>query len=95
MDGGDIVMRAFGILLAVVSLYAGTPNDPSITAEIAVEAALDQQRIVKSGVCESCNGTGKQGDGKIMHTCTSCGGTGKRVVSVLKVAPCPSGVCPL
>lgn len=31
--------------------------------------------------CETCNGTGKVGDGKVFSTCRDCNGTGKRTVS--------------
>jgi RecJ-like exonuclease len=63
-------------------------DSPEITAEIAVEAAMDQFRdaSLPSGVCENCRGTGKIGDGRIIYDCPACKGTGK--------SSCSGGVCP-
>jgi hypothetical protein len=79
-------------MLVVVGCVApGFPDDPTITADLAVETALLVAEIrngppappAPRGECENCNGTGKIGDGRIVMTCPVCNGTGKPVVSVL------------
>lgn len=76
-------------ILLALSLAAALQcgDDPDITAEIAVEAALDQFRQEASAKCDNCNGTGKIGDGRIVHDCPVCGGDG--------VKQCEGGQCPL
>jgi Zn finger protein HypA/HybF involved in hydrogenase expression len=61
------------------------PDDVSVSADLACEAArmvaVLRQTLPPTPVsddCENCNGTGKIGDGRIVHTCPTCGGTGKR-----------------
>jgi DnaJ-class molecular chaperone len=61
------------------------PDDVSVSADLAVEAArmvaVLRQTLPPTPVsddCENCNGTGKIGDGRIVHTCPTCNGTGKR-----------------
>lgn len=51
-------------------------DDPEITAEIAVEAALDQFRATDTKACENCRGTGKVGDTRVEYECPVCGGDG-------------------
>jgi hypothetical protein len=79
-------------MLVVVGCVApGFPDDPTITADLAVETALLVAELrngpppapAPRGECENCNGTGKIGDGRIVMTCPVCNGTGKPVVSVL------------
>lgn len=73
-------------LLAASGCVATLPADPLITADIATETA--RLAIVSAlhdgdpepGRCENCNGTGKIGDGKIMHDCPECGGDGVAAV---------------
>jgi len=71
-------VRNFVVLATVVAGSFQVADTPSITAEIAIEAALDQFREQKapSGQCENCRGTGKLGDGRIVFDCPACGGTG-------------------
>ncbi len=42
-----------------------------------------------SGTCETCNGSGKVGDGRVFQICKDCNGTGK-----LTAAPAPAPVKP-
>lgn len=76
-------------LLLALSLAAmiEVSDDADITAEIAVEASLDQFRQEANAKCENCNGTGKIGDGRIVHDCPVCGGDG--------VKECEGGSCRL
>jgi len=89
----------FVFVIASIGCVASLPDDPSISADLAVETA---RMVIASrgipplpppdaGKCENCNGTGKIGDGRIVMTCPECGGTGKPVKSVLHPAvfvPC-------
>lgn len=73
-------MRNF-LLLAAAIATAAPPEvviDAGITAEIAIEAALDEfrQPAPSEGECENCRGTGKIGDGRIVYDCPACGGDG-------------------
>lgn len=74
-------MRNF-VLLAAIATAAQSDlvTDASITAEIAIEAALDEFREPPKpeGVCENCRGTGKIGDGTIVYDCPTCGGDGMK-----------------
>ena len=78
--------------VAMVGCVATLPDDPTITADLAVETARMAVVAVPeqdSGRCENCNGTGKIGDGKIEFDCPECGGTGeKAVVHPAAVVPC-------
>ena len=78
-------------MVASIGCVASLPDDPSISADLAVETA---RMVIASrgipplpppdaGKCENCNGTGKIGDGRIVMTCPECGGTGKEARSVL------------
>lgn len=78
---------AAAALLLLTAAATPVPDRPSVTAEIGVEAALDFLRPVPAAVCETCNGTGKTGDGRIVMVCPACGGTGK------PKATCESGAC--
>lgn len=65
---------------AIGSGYFTAEDTPDVSAEIAVEAALDQFREAKppaNAVCENCRGTGKIGDGRVVYDCPICGGDGK------------------
>lgn len=72
---------ALAAAAAVASGFFFVEDTPDVTAEIAIEAALDQFRQVESapkpGVCGNCNGTGKVGDTRVMYDCPVCNGTGK------------------
>ncbi len=84
---------SFWLMLAPAILLASAitvPDQPDVTAEIGVEAAIDQFKETASDVCENCNGTGKIGDGRIVMTCPVCRGTGKKMKSVLA---CENGKC--
>jgi hypothetical protein len=83
------------LVFAIVSIgcVASLPDDPSISADLAVETA----RMILAGraappaptpdsdKCENCGGSGKvrSGDGIEVFTCPVCDGTGKAVESVL------------
>ena len=81
-------MNRWLIVTAVV--FAGCvatlpPDDASVSADLATETArmvaVLRQTLPPTPVsdaCENCNGTGRIGDGRIVHTCPTCGGTGKR-----------------
>ena len=72
-----------------VGCVASIPSDPTITADLAVEAAR-MVTVMRQGMpptpvdsrCENCNGTGKIGDGRIIMTCPECKGTGKTAASI-------------
>jgi hypothetical protein len=86
-------MRALVLVMLFFAgcIGPGLPDDPTITADLAVETA----RLVAElragpppapqpgAECINCNGTGKIGDGRIVMTCPVCGGTGKTTESVL------------
>ena len=91
--------------VAFVGCVASLPGDTGITADLACETArmvIVMRREIapapKSDVCETCDGTGKIGDGRIVMQCPVCKGTGKKPASVVKhppvVLPCPDGKCP-
>lgn len=63
------------------------PDDAEVSAEIAIEAALDQFRDTEQpkSQCSNCRGTGKIGDGRVTYECPVCKGTGK--------SACESGSC--
>jgi hypothetical protein len=75
--------------LVFVGCVLSVPNDPSITADLAVETAravleLRQQLAPPSPApkpgdkCGPCNGTGKlPTDGRVVIKCEACQGTGK------------------
>ena len=82
----------FAILLTVA--FAGCvltlPDDPTISADLAVEMARAKVQLQaapgpapdnkpKPGdKCEPCNGTGKlPTDGRVVVPCGACGGTGR------------------
>jgi hypothetical protein len=81
----------FAMLVVVGCVGGGLPDDPTITADLAVETALLVAELragpppapAPRGECENCNGTGRIGDGRIVMTCPACNGTGKASESVL------------
>lgn len=72
------------MLLAFAGCVASLPDDATISADLAVEAAYlnASGKVVPpaptpdSTRCENCNGTGKIGDGRIVMPCPECGGDG-------------------
>lgn len=72
-------MRNFVLLASIAaSGVLFVPDEPDVTAEIAIEASLDQFREKNQrDSCENCRGTGKIGDGRIVYDCPVCKGTGK------------------
>lgn len=75
-------MKNFVLLsaAAIAAAQFSVSDSPDISAEIAIEAALDQFREAKppaNRVCENCRGTGKIGDGRVVYDCPICGGDGK------------------
>lgn len=78
----------FAVLL--VGCIATLPDDPTISADLAVETAraVVQLRAMPGPApddkpkpgdkCEPCGGTGKlPTDGRVVVQCGSCGGTGR------------------
>lgn len=83
----------FGILLLVA--FAGCvltlPDDPTISADLAVEMARAKVQLSQPAPgpapdnkpkpgdkCEPCGGTGKlPTDGRVVVQCGACGGTGR------------------
>ena len=76
--------------IGVVGCVASIPADPSISADLATEAArmvlVLRQGLppapgpdAPAGQCDNCKGTGKvrSGDGIQVFTCPLCNGTGK------------------
>ena len=79
------------MLVVFVGCVVTLPPDPTISADMAAETArmvVQMRQEIRplpapaSDDCDNCNGTGKVGDGRIMHTCQTCGGTGKKPKSV-------------
>ncbi len=81
-------LLVFTVLL--VGCIATLPDDPTISADLAVEAArgVVQLRAKPEATpdgkpnpgdkCEPCNGTGKlPTDGRVVVQCGACGGTGR------------------
>lgn len=80
--------------VAAVGCVASLPDDPTISADLAVSTAvavLEHRRAPmppspppapgpKPGdVCRTCSGTGKlPTDGRVTIQCGECGGTGRR-----------------
>lgn len=86
--------------VAISGCVMSLPSDQGVSADLACEAArmvleLRQSKppAPVSDACENCNGTGKIGDGRIVHTCPVCKGTGKKLQSVLASPVCASGTC--
>lgn len=80
------------LTVVLVGCVASLPDDPSVTADLAAEAArlLVQLRSEvppapqpSSDQCDNCGGTGTLGDGRITVKCPSCDGTGRKPKSVL------------
>lgn len=78
------------MLIGMAGCVATLPSDPTISADLACEAAraVVQLRAAHAPTpdgkpkpgdkCEPCNGTGKlPTDGRIVLQCESCGGTGR------------------
>lgn len=76
------------VLLALAGCVASIPDDPTISADIAAEAAravmllrIDDAKPEpgpKPGSkCPNCDGRGYVGDGTVRVSCQPCGGTGK------------------
>lgn len=73
-----VILTGVAASLAAASVgFFEVADSPDISAEIAVEAALDQFREPASSRCQNCNGTGKIGDTKVVFDCPVCKGTGK------------------
>ena len=75
---GCIILMAlsFGGIMSQTALHNG------FTPYIVVGASYTEPENSpppdpKSETCESCNGTGKIGDGRTVFTCAICDGTGK------------------
>lgn len=75
--------------LLMVGCVATLPDDPTISADLACEAARAVVQLRASHAptpdgkpkpgekCEPCNGTGKlPTDGRVVLQCGACGGTG-------------------
>lgn len=82
----------FAVTLA--GCVASLPQDATITADLACEGAVIevQSRVTPTPTpnddkCENCNGTGKIGDGRIVHPCPACDGTGKKPKSLVLETP--------
>lgn len=82
-------------LVAMTGCVATLPDDPTISADLAVETARAVLALraevapppapgPKPGdKCEPCSGTGKlPTDGRVVVSCGACGGTGKVPKSV-------------
>lgn len=80
-------MRNFVLLAAALTLASDLDTDTGITADIAIEAALDEFRkpTEPEGVCENCRGTGKIGDGRVVYDCPACGGDGVKECKTCKI----------
>lgn len=74
----------------IVGCIATLPNDPTISADLAVEMARAKVQVQARPVappdgkpkpgdkCEPCNGTGKlPTDGRVVVPCGACDGTGR------------------
>ena len=76
------------LVVLVVGCVATLPSDDvTVSADLAAEAArmvvqlrseIRPSPTPARDKCENCNGTGKIGDGRIVHQCPACGGTGKK-----------------
>lgn len=77
-------------MVLMVGCVATLPDDPTISADLACEAARAVVRLRATHAltpdgkpkpgdkCQPCNGTGKlPTDGRIVLQCESCGGTGR------------------
>lgn len=71
--------------IMLVGCVATLPDDPTLSADIACEAArmVTQLRgeiapTPQSDTCENCHGTGVLGDGRISTKCPACDGTGRK-----------------
>lgn len=79
--------RLFCVVIAALfasTASAQTPASARATWALLVEHAESDQLIKPepiSDICETCNGTGRLGDGTIERTCPDCNGTGKRTRS--------------
>jgi hypothetical protein len=80
--------------LVLVGCVATVPDDPTISADLAVETARAVLAARKpppapapapGGRCQNCDGRGYVGDGTIRVKCQPCNGTGK--------TKCANGVC--
>lgn len=77
------------MLVALAGCVASLTDDPTITADIAVESARaiigsrkekpdDPKPKPKPGdTCPDCNGLGYVGDGTVRVKCVPCDGTGR------------------
>ena len=83
-------MRHAFILLVFAVGCSHPATVASIQPFIAVAghySMLASEKTPVSGVCPTCNGVGKLGDGKVFVTCATCNGTG-RLTSVCKDKKC-------
>lgn len=88
MNNFVLLNSAAAASIAIAAATFSVNDCPEISAEIAIEAALDQFREEKkpaSSECENCRGTGKIGDGRVVFDCPVCKGTGK--------SQCEDGSC--
>jgi len=85
------VRFAIVFLLAVAGCMVTLPNDPTISADLAWDLALqvvqlrtarditpDDKQPKPGDKCKPCNGTGKlPTDGRVVVPCGACDGTGR------------------
>jgi hypothetical protein len=79
------------LLVALAGCVATLPDDPRISADLAVETARgivqlraapdakpEEDKPKPGDKCPPCNGTGKlPTDGRVVVQCGACGGTGR------------------
>jgi hypothetical protein len=81
-------------LLAVLVAGCSPQAAPDLRPLVAVSAKYSLLAVVTpapspdDGICKTCRGTGKVGDGRVSVTCAACGGTGKTPPE------CKDGKCP-
>lgn len=97
---------ALAMLVAFAGCIATLPSDPSLTADLACEAARavlaskgtpEDDTTPKPGdTCPNCDGRGYIGDGVVKVECQPCGGTGKvKATATTTTSSCPDGRCRL
>lgn len=83
-------------LALVALLFAGCSQPKQDLRPFVAVAAkyslmgMDEPVRPDDGVCKTCRGTGRLGDGKVSVECAACGGTGKTPKSVPE---CKDGKC--
>lgn len=74
--------------VVAVGCVASLPDDPTLTADLAAEAAREIMQLRQEVAppddkpkpgdkCSNCDGRGYVGDGTVKVKCQPCGGTGK------------------